>query len=602
MTRLVYLAVFVAMSLAPAATQIRDGARVVVATGTGQIAGRVVSGHETPVPLRRATVTLIAERDGTRLTAVTDDAGAFAFTSLPADRYALSAAKNGYVPMAYGSKRPGGSGTPVVVADDQEATTVINLPRGSVITGTVRDEFGRPAPDVTVAVLRFVVSLQTGGRTLQSVRIGSAGQQVSGYSPDGFPGTAMTDDRGVYRIYGLAAGEYVVSATLRPRGGGPMAVTDVHQITDADVTRARQLLREPSAGAAVGGAAPGTGTAGSTRVDFAPMYHPAAIARDEAATILLGAGEERSGIDVMLRPVPTASVAGVLSRPDGTPQSGAQVSVMDPLSSSGGVFKSTRSGFDGEFVIGGVPPGRYLVQSVTYPEGLSAAAEVVMVGRDVPLSLVLAPPMTVSGRIVFDGTSEAPDFNTVQLWLGRRPQPIFGGPGLDRTPDGRFVFPRVPTGTYTLRINGRPPAGWALRSVMLGDIDVSDIPFEIAPNQHIEGIVMTLTDRPAEISGTLQTESGEPAPEYTLVVFSADPRYWVAGTRRTRHVRPDVQGRYIAGDLPAGDYLIAAVTDLEDGQWNDPALLAELAASGPIKITVVEGDRKVQDIRISARD
>jgi hypothetical protein len=43
------------------------------------------------------------------------------------------------------------------------------------------------------------------------------------------------------------------------------------------------------------------------------------------------------------------------------------------------------------------------------------------------------------------------------------------------------------------------------------------------------------------------------------------------------------------------------VTDLEDGRWNDPAFLAALAASSPIEITVAEGDRKVQDIRIGGR-
>jgi len=86
-----------------------------------------------------------------------------------------------------------------------------------------------------------------------------------------------------------------------------------------------------------------------------------------------------------------------------------------------------------------------------------------------------------------------------------------------------------------------------------------------------------------------------------LIVFSADKRFWVPRSRRTRQVRPDLDGRFIARDMPAGDYLIAAVTDVEDGQWNDPAFLAALAASSPIPITLVEGDKKVQNIRIGGR-
>jgi len=99
----------------------------------------------------------------------------------------------------------------------------------------------------------------------------------------------------------------------------------------------------------------------------------------------------------------------------------------------------------------------------------------------------------------------------------------------------------------------------------------------------------------------LQNAAGEPAPDYVLIVFSSDPRFWVPRTRRTQQVRPDLNGRFIARDLPAGGYLVAAVTDVEDGQWNDPAFLAALAASSPVTITLAEGDRKIQNIRIAGR-
>jgi hypothetical protein len=132
-------------------------------------------------------------------------------------------------------------------------------------------------------------------------------------------------------------------------------------------------------------------------------------------------------------------------------------------------------------------------------------------------------------------------------------------------------------------------------------VDASDVAFEVRPHEHVTGVVVTLTDRPAEISGTLQTADGKPAPEYVLVVCSADARFRVPRARRTQHVRPDINGRFIVRDLPAGDYLISAVTDLEDGQWNDPAFLEALAASSPIRISLAEGDRKIQDIRIGTR-
>jgi len=93
-----------------AAPQVRDAATT-PATGTAQISGRVQADEPSsgPSPVRRFTMTLTGERTGFRLSAVTDDAGQFAFTNLPADRYSLSAAKAGYVPWNYGSKRAGGS-------------------------------------------------------------------------------------------------------------------------------------------------------------------------------------------------------------------------------------------------------------------------------------------------------------------------------------------------------------------------------------------------------------------------------------------------------------------------------------------------------------
>jgi hypothetical protein len=303
----------------------------------------------------------------------------------------------------------------------------------------------------------------------------------------------------------------------------------------------------------------------------------------------------------LLQLVSTASVYGFVTSLDGTPQVGAQVSVMEPESASSRVLRSARSGYDGEFLIAGVPPGRYQVWGSVYPGQLSGLTEVVVAGRDVDASFMLGSGGTVSGRIVFDGTTKPPAISAVPLFLAQMPRNSFGGYASDIKPDGAFVFSKVPAGTYRLRINGRPPAGWALRSVMLGNTDVSDVLFEVKERAHVEGVVITLTDRTAEISGTLQTASGEAAPGYVLVVFSADPRYRVAGSRRTQQVRPDLQGRFVAQNLPAGDYLIAAVTDLEDGQWNDPAFLAELAASGPIKLTLAEGDRKVQDIRIAGQ-
>jgi uncharacterized protein (DUF2141 family) len=595
MTRLL-LALICATTSVLASPQQRDGVKVV--SGSAQIAGTIVTADAASVPLRRAIVTLYDE-GVTRLSAVTDDAGTFAFTSLPAGRYSLAVSKSGYVAMNYGSKRSGGAGTPVVVADGQRVAVAMALPRGSVITGTVRDEQGAPIAGVAVTALRYAVSFTTGERTLQSAGVGSSGLIQANYAVDAFPGTGTTDDRGVYRIYGLPSGEFVISAAVRSRTGSILTSTDVHQVSAADVQRAERLLRE-QAGSAASDARGAADRPDSSRVDYAPVYHPAAIDAAEAATITLGHSEERAGVDVLLRRVPAARVTGVVTAPDGSPVYNAQVSIMDPRNPSGGVLRATRSTEDGEFLIAGIAPGRYQMQASSYPDRLFGMWDISVNGRDISTSTTLRPGVTLSGRLVFDGTSRAPEFKDVLLMLSRHTFATVS-PRFEIQPDGRFVFASIPPGTYKLIINGRPPAGWILRSAMANGVDVSDIAFEVDGSRNIEDVVITLTDRPAEISGRLQNADGNPAPDYVLVVFSADPRFHVARTRRTQQIRPDIDGRFIVRNLPAGDYFISAVTDIEPNQWNDPAFLATLAASSPIRIAVAEGDRKLQDIRIGGR-
>jgi len=592
--RAMLAAAFVVLGVCLTAQQTRDATKV-AATGTAQIAGTVVTADTARTPVRRALVVLRSE-DGTRLEAVADDAGAFAFTDLPANRYSLQASKGGFIPTNFGSKRPGGSGTPIVAADGQRVTAPMTLLQGSVITGVVRDEQGRPVPRVGVTAQRYGVSFQTGERELQSLTIGSAGLAVPSYAVEAFPGTAETDDRGIYRIYGLPPGEYLISASVRSRDASILTATEVHQVSAADVQRAERLLRGP--GSATAGTA--TDRADDSRVDYVPVYHPAALTAAEATTITLGAADERPGVDVLLRLVPTATIRGTVTALDGSPVYNAQVSVMEPGYAPGRVGRATRSNEDGDFVIAGIPPGRYQMQASGYPVRLFALSEVAVEGRDISVALTAAPGITMSGRIVFDGASRAPAPSAMLVYLQRQTFATVS-PLYEVSPDGTFKLSSIPPGRYRLGLNGRPPPGWILRSTMVNGVDASDVGFDIKPNEDIGNVVVTLTDRPAEISGVLMSADGQPAPEYGIVVFSADARYHVARTRRTQYVRPDISGRFIARDLPAGDYLISAVTDVEDGQWNDPAFLKALAASAPLKITVGEGEKKIQNIRIGSR-
>ncbi len=123
-------------------------------TGTGRISGRLGSLDGTPV--RRAQVRLNAPEIRFSRTATTNSNGVFEFTELPAGRYTLTASKTGYLTLQYGQRRPLEPGKPIDLAAGQALTSLdFALPRGSVITGRVVDEFGEPVPDASVQAMRF---------------------------------------------------------------------------------------------------------------------------------------------------------------------------------------------------------------------------------------------------------------------------------------------------------------------------------------------------------------------------------------------------------------------------------------------------------------
>ena len=175
--------------------------------GTATLRGYVVAA-DTGSPLRRALVRAFsADGRGTGM-ALTDAQGRFEIKELIAGRYNMNVTKAGYVIMSYGQRRPEQQGTMLDILDGQLVEKIaFSLPRGGVLTGSIVDEFGEPVAGAQVSANRF--RYVNGARRL---------------TPSG---NGSSDDRGIYRIYGLAPGEYYVSAAVRaPQAmGGPTGGT-----------------------------------------------------------------------------------------------------------------------------------------------------------------------------------------------------------------------------------------------------------------------------------------------------------------------------------------------------------------------------------------
>lgn len=581
---------------------------------TGIITGVVVIA-DSGLPLDGVRVTLSgAEIRGSRR-AQTDDDGRFAFAGLPGGRYTLSASRTGYVGVTYGQREPGAgrAGTPIQLVQGQTIGDIrLPIPKGGVITGLVFDEKGRPSVGTPVRVSRWVMT--TGERRLASA------------------GSSSTDDRGMYRAYGLAPGSYIVHAIPR------------NPTSELYTAEAFEALRQAQA-AGVSGinvSADGTWiTVGSdvnlpagagqeaARVGYAPVYYPGTLDLAVAQTIELGVSEERVGVDLHLQQVPLTTVSGQLLIPPGVNMSNVRVRLVDARLNAPGISTpSTRAGRDGTFTFNAVAPGQYRAFAVASVRNLPAnvvggalggeplppggntvqfwaAADVPVASQEITgITLVMQPGVIVSGQVLFDGFGQPrpTDLRRVRLTLAPGADGSENGVSSVSTnldADGRFRFVGVVPGQYRIRAGGSV-SGWWPKSALAAGRDALDFMLDVPERESVPNVLFTLADRSAELSGRIEDALSRPVADFTVILFPSDTRYWVPMSRRIASTRPATDGRFIFGGLPAGDYKLAAVTDAEPGAWYDPEFLRQLVGAS-VAVSLGEGEQRVQNLRVAGR-
>jgi hypothetical protein len=568
------------------------------ALGTASVTGTVLVAGQTKQPARRARVTLTdLARTSPGQTTTTDDNGGFAFRGLPAGRFALQAFKAGYLRGSYGASRPDRAGTPVVVKDGDTVTSLaFTIARGGVITGVVYDMRGRPAAGRDVRVLKLGYNAVTGERTLAAPGAGS---------------TASTDDRGEYRAFGLPPGSYFV--LVAPLSASGRSNEDIRVLTTAEIRQALQTGRVTASAAAP---TPPSSSSSPSRVNYAPVFHPSATDIRAASTVSLGLSEERTGVDITMQLVPTATISGTITSSSGALPQALSVRLVpagahtEMLAGAGLRGPSTRVGANGAYAFTSVAPGAYSIKAMLgggrgAPPNVPtqwAAADVNVSGQDLDVPLTLQPGVAINGRVLFEGAQPTPaELQTLSFALmppGSGGTPLWGGGGrVDG--EGRFTFAGVIPDTYqfvpTWNASGARDK-WFIKSSTANGRDAFEAPLRVNPNETLEWTI-TYTDTPTGLIGNLQDSGGRAATDYYILVFSSDRTHWTPGSRRIRMTRPATDGSYGVMGLPPGEYFLAAPADLETGEWNDPVLLDQLVRSSA-KVTLRDGELTKQDFRV----
>ncbi len=309
------------------------------------VIGRVVCA-DTQRSARFANVTLIsAAQDGEgggrggRASARTDLDGNFLIPNVTPGDYYVTAQLAGYIndaPLIQSALQNSQSSpnSPSIPANVPKirvtaggASAQLSLQRGAVIAGTVQWEDGSPASGIGVST----VAAPTAGQG-SSAGAGTGFLNGQGLGGGGFGGGfsgGQTDDRGHFRLSGIAPGTYLVRASVQ--APAPAVSADRR-------TFARTLNLN--------------------------VYAPDKLRRTDAAVLTLVPGEERNDVAIIMNLNALHSVSGTVSSTSAPVRSGTVI-LTDTTDSS--LSRTGTVNADGSFLVPYISAGSYTLRANVSP-------------------------------------------------------------------------------------------------------------------------------------------------------------------------------------------------------------------------------------------
>jgi hypothetical protein len=429
----------------------------------------------------------------------------------------------------------------IELADGQAFTAAdFTLTHFNAIEGVVTDEFGDPAPNVSVQP-----SLVQSFGGLRLLMPANPNLDAGPVRP--------TDDTGHFRIAGLPPGDYYVEAL---------------------------------AGAFVDPNATG---------GFAITYFPGTADTSAARLVTLAPGQDAKDVSFALAPAPMELVAGTVVNGEGKPIGAADLTLM-PAGENGLQLRTgvrTATGPDGQFTFRNVPPGRYTLQTFDFGARVSDAGNLgaspfgyltFRAGEQIDtghLTVRVPGPRALRGHITFEtgDATPVPKPATVAvsaIQIEFESAPMGGGPPPFTVHDDWTFEVLAMSG---LRVVTARAPGWWLKSVSIDGKDVTDSPFDFR-ERDVSGVELVFTTRVTTLTATLAVPKDHVVSDYTVLVFAADDTKWTVLSRYVTLLRPNQQGAFVTKGLPPGQYYAVPVGALAGNEWQDPDYLRARLTSG----------------------
>ena len=492
---------------------------------TGSVSGRVtVKGKPKGGIIVGVRTGDFGPQTGPLRKAVTDADGNYRVTDLPAGTYRVGPMASAFIVPEPNS--PGRLIKSVMLEEGENVDGLdFSMLRGGVITGRVSQADGRPVIEERITI----TPADEVDRPGQPPQPGLVGQ---------------TDDRGIYRVYGLAAGRYKVFV-----GQG------------ADTF---------------------SGPMGPARPLYERVYYPDVTNANEARVIELGEGSEAVNIDITVGESKKGFTAsGIVMDTEANQQLpnlrlGLQKLVGDR---STGFFGSTvLSDRLGAFRFENLAPGKYAVISMPQPNSDQRIDSVTfeVVDQDVTgLTVRASKGASISGTIFLEGTND----KAVQSRLAKLRIQAYV-----RSEAGGIVFAQSSTISpdLTFRVGGLQQGSAQLQlaspdRVLLTGFTISRVErdgvvqprgVEIKAGEQLSGLRIVVVYGSGIVRGTIKVENG-PLPEGArFMVRMAKPEAPSGMVGRSQEV--DARGRFIIEGIPAGSYDLFAYVYIPGSRSRQP--------------------------------